>query len=331
MQFLSTYGLFLAKIVTMVLAILIVVGGVVAILRKGKGAEREKLEIKKLNEKYDELAKTLQLQTLAKADYKKLQREKKQLEKKQGKVTSEQSKKRVFVLDFHGDIRASAVHSLREMISSLLHVATPNDEVVLLLESGGGMVSPYGLAASQLQRLRNKQIPLTVIIDKIAASGGYLMACVADRILAAPFAVIGSIGVVVQIPNFHRLLKKNDVDVELLTAGQYKRTLTLFGENTDEGRKKMQEDIEEIHHLFKDFLVQFRPQLDMQQVATGEHWLATRALELKLVDELITSDDYLLHASQQADIYHLTYSVKKSLGEKIASVFTKLGANVGLL
>jgi serine protease SohB len=326
MQFLANYGLFLAKIVTALAAVLILTGGMLAILRKGKGGAKERLEIKKLNDKYAELADTLNAEILSKAAYKKLSRAEKKQQKKNAGLESAQTKKRIFVLNFHGDMRAQAVHGLREEITAILRVARAGDEVVVCLESGGGMVSPYGLAASQLQRLRQQKIPLTVIIDKVAASGGYLMACVADRILAAPFAIIGSIGVVAQIPNFHRFLKSKDVDVELLTAGQYKRTLTLFGENTAEGRQKMQQDLEDIHKLFQDFLTQYRPQLDLQQVATGEHWPAIRALELKLVDELITSDDYLLGASQQADVYQLAYTSKKSLGEKLAASFSKMTA-----
>ena len=108
----------------------------------------------------------------------------------------------------------------------------------------------YGLAASQMQRIRDKKLKLTVCVDKVAASGGYMMAVVADKIIAAPFAVLGSIGVLAQVPNFHRLLKKHDVDFEMLTAGKYKRTLTMFGENTDKGREKFQEDIEDTHVLF---------------------------------------------------------------------------------
>jgi serine protease SohB len=326
MQFWLTYGLFLTKAITTVIAILIVVAGVFAILRKDKSGAKEKLQIKKLNEKYNEYAKTLNAEILSKAENKKLLR----IEKKQEKKQADQERKRIFVLQFHGDLRASGVQALREEITAILRVAKRSDEVVVCVESGGGMVSSYGLAASQLQRLRQQQIPLTVIIDKIAASGGYLMACVANRIIAAPFAIIGSIGVVMQLPNFHRLLKKNNIDFEMLTAGQYKRTLTLFGENTEEGRHKMQEDIEEIHRLFKDFLTQYRPQLDLQQVATGEHWLATRALELKLVDALDSSDDYLLNASQDADVYQITYTAKKSLSEKIMGGFTKLGSSLGI-
>ena len=193
--------------------------------------------------------------------------------------------------------------------------------MVLRLESGGGMVAPYGLAASQLQRLKDKRIPLTVTIDKIAASGGYLMACVGDKILAAPFAIIGSIGVVAQLPNFHRFLKKRDIDFELLTAGEYKRTLTIFGENTPKAREKTQTDLEEIHHLFKAFIQANRKQVDMTEVATGAHWLAKDALALNLVDELITSDDYLslLAGSDKAEIYECQYLTKKSVSEKLSS------------
>ena len=314
MQFWATYGLFLAKTITLVIAILILLAGILALTRKGKGGNKNKLTIKKINQQFQDLTETLHAEILDKKSYKALAKQKKAAQKKAKNI---EHKKRIFVLQFHGDIKASAVASLREEITAILQVATAGDEVVVRLESGGGLVTAYGLAASQLERLRKKHIPLTITIDKIAASGGYMMACVANRILAAPFAVIGSIGVIAQVPNFHRLLKKKDIDFEQLTAGEYKRTLTLFGENTEKGRLKFQEEIEEIHQLFKDFIQQNRPVIDIQQVATGEHWLASKAQELKLVDELITSDDYLLNASQQADVYEVRYIAKKSLPEKL--------------
>jgi serine protease SohB len=316
MSFLIEYAEFLLKLSTLVLAILILSAGLFAIARKAKEQTKLKLCVTKLNKKYQELAETLNAKLLTKIEQKKLAKETKLKSKKQNK----QPKKRIFVLDFQGDIKGSAVHGLREEITAILQVATPQDEVVLRLESGGGMVSPYGLAASQLQRLKDKAIPLTVSIDKIAASGGYLMACVANKILAAPFAIIGSIGVVAQLPNFHRFLKKRDIDFELLTAGEYKRTLTLFGENTQKAREKTQDDLEEIHRLFKTFIESNRKEVDIKQVATGAHWLAMDALPLKLVDELISSDSYLsqLASGGQTDIYELHYLTKKSITEKLS-------------
>jgi serine protease SohB len=326
MSFLLHYAEFALKLATLVLAILVLAGGLLAIALKAKEQTKLKLCVKKLNKKYQEFAETLNSEILSKAERKKLAKEAKIKAKKQTK----QRKKRVFVLDFQGDIKGSAVNGLREEITAIIQVATPQDEVVLKLESGGGMVSPYGLAASQLQRLKDKRIPLTVAIDKIAASGGYLMACVADKILAAPFAIIGSIGVVAQLPNFHRFLKKRDIDFELLTAGEYKRTLTIFGENTQKAREKTRDDLEEIHRLFKEFIKSNRKEVDVDQVATGAHWLAKDALELKLVDELTTSDDYLSHYARdgQANIYELHYLTKKSIAEKLSE---KLGQVVSRL
>jgi serine protease SohB len=185
------------------------------------------------------------------------------------------------------------------------------------------MVHAYGLAAAQLARIRQRGIPLIVTVDKVAASGGYLMACIADKIFAAPFAIIGSIGVIVQLPNFHRLLKEKNIDFEQLTAGNYKRTLTLFGENTEAGREKLHQEIEEVHHLFKQLIHENRPQLDIEKVATGEHWLAKQAIEFKLVDELRTSDDYLLEQSNTANLFEVRYEVKKSFIEKL---FTSVNA-----
>lgn len=315
MSFLLQYAVFLAKLFTLVLAILILTAGIFSITRKAKAQNKNKLCIKKLNKKYQEFAEALNAEILNKKQLRNFVKEQKVKLKKNAKLL----KKRIFVLNFHGDIKATAVNNLREEITALLQVATAQDEVVLRLESGGGMVAPYGLAASQLQRLKDKHIPLTVAIDKIAASGGYLMACVGDKILAAPFAIIGSIGVVAQLPNFHRFLKKRDIDFELLTAGEYKRTLTIFGENTTKAREKTQQDLEEIHHLFKAFIQANRKQVNMSEVATGAHWLAKDALGLNLVDELITSDDYLslLAESDKAEIYECQYLSKKSVAEKL--------------
>jgi serine protease SohB len=245
----------------------------------------------------------------------KLKARKKQLKVERGGGSPR--KRRVFVVSFHGDIRGSAVASLREEVTAILTVAEAGDEVIVRLESGGGLVHAYGLAASQLLRIKAKGLRLIVAVDKVAASGGYMMACVADRVLAAPFAVVGSIGVVSQIPNFHRLLQKNDIDFEQFTAGEYKRTVTVFGENTDAGREKFRAEIEDTHRLFKEFVSEHRKGLDMVQVATGEHWFGARALELNLVDELRTSDDYLLEASNTADLYEVSFAAKKHLAARL--------------
>lgn len=313
MQFLAEYGLFLLKAFTLVFALLFLVAGLVAIASKDKSKTEGKVGFKKLNEDYQQLEQKLLALTSDKASIKHF---KKQL--KQQKKQTQQHKKRIFVLNFHGDIKASAVTGLEKEISAILMIAKPTDEVLVRLESGGGVVNGYGLGASQLARLRDKNIPLTIAVDKVAASGGYMMASVADKILAAPFAIIGSIGVLAQIPNFNRLLKKNHVEFEQVTAGEFKRTLTLFGENTDKAREKMKQDIEDIHGLFKDFVSNNRQQMDMDTVATGEYWLGTKAKELKLVDELQTSEDYLLSQWQTANLYQIHYKPKKNISQKLS-------------
>lgn len=299
MEFLSQYGLFLLKSLTIVIAILIVIAGFFSISRK----PRPKLEITPLNEHYDELSSYMNKEILGKKSPK--------------KKKTKNNCPTLYVLDFNGDIKASQVEQLRDEITAVLSIAKPEDEVLIRLESPGGSVNGYGLAAAQLQRIRDKNIPLTVSIDKVAASGGYLMSCVANKILAAPFAIIGSIGVVAQIPNFHRWLKKNNIDVELLTAGEYKRTLTLLGENTEAGRKKFQEDLEKIHTAFRNYVLSNRTQLDIDKVSTGEHWLATDAIELRLVDKLTTSDEYLIEKIKNFKAFKLTIQPKASLVNKI--------------
>ncbi|HEB57748.1 MAG TPA: protease SohB [Gammaproteobacteria bacterium] len=314
-EFFFDYGLFLAKAATIVAAIVVVVVFLLVVGNRQKAGKKEILDVRKLNKKYDDMARVMNAGMLPKVALKKYRKQDKKRRKVAGR--SADRRRRIYVLNFHGDIRASAVASLREEITAVLTVADEGDEVFMRLESGGGLVHSYGLAASQLMRLREQNIPLTVSVDKVAASGGYMMACVGNRILAAPFAIIGSIGVIAQVPNFHRVLKKHDIDFEQFTAGEFKRTVTLFGENTEEGKAKFREEIEDIHRLFKDFIVQHRPAVDIAQVSTGESWPGTRALEHKLVDELKTSDDYLLEHSKHADIFEVRYVSRKSLGEKI--------------
>lgn len=325
MEFFAEYSLFLLKTVTLVIAILVVTAGVVALRRKPK----PKLEITMLNEEYYRCRAELNKEIgHKKEDRKKIKQEKKAIKKLPY----------LYVLKFDGDISASQVEQLRETITAVLSIIDTKDEVLIKLESPGGLVSSYGLAASQLQRMRDRNIPLTVCIDKIAASGGYLMACVANQIVAAPFAIIGSIGVVAEFPNFHRLLKKNDVDIELITAGEYKRTLTRFAENTEKGRKKFQEDLEKIHLAFRDHVASNRKQLDITQVATGEHWLARDAFDLKLVDALKTSDDIILDKMRDFNVVQIDLSSKEPLMNrltkpffsKILSVFSGKFSNLGL-
>lgn len=324
-EFFFNYGLFLAKTATIVAAIVMVVLFIFILAGRKQAGKKEFFEVKKLNKKYDDMARVMNASMLQKAGLKKyLKEEKERLKGIHKDKKDKNQRKRIYVLNFHGDIRASAVSSLREEITAILMVATKNDEAFVRLESGGGVVHGYGLAASQLMRLRDKNIPLTVSVDKVAASGGYMMACVGNRIIAAPFSIIGSIGVIAQIPNFHKVLKKHDVDFDQFTAGEFKRTVTMFGENTEEAKAKFREEIEDIHMLFKDFIVQHRPDIDIVKVSTGESWPGTRALERKLVDELKTSDDYLLENSKHADIYEISYVSKKSLIEKIGFQFQRL-------
>ena len=322
LEFAYEYGMFFAKIATFVVALLFVVGSVVSLSgRQRQDHEDGYLRVRHLNDELSGLRDGLRQEILSesarKAEEKKRRKEEKLKKKAEKKLPETASKPRVFVLDFDGDVRASAVSQLRRELSAILQVAESQDEVLVRLESPGGMVHSYGLAASQLRRIRNQGLRLTVAVDQVAASGGYMMACIADRIIAAPFAVLGSIGVVAQIPNFHRLLKKNDIDVELLTAGEYKRTLTMFGHNTDSDRAKFQEELEDTHVLFKDFVGDNRRALDVNKVATGEHWYGIRALQLGLADELLTSDEYLLRRSKEADIYELSWQAKRTLADRL--------------
>ena len=314
MEFLYEYGLFFAKTITFVIAIAAIAAIIVASSVKPKGKKGE-IIIDDLSEQLTDLKDSFISNTLSKKELKAYQKE----QKASAKKTEVESLPKLYVVDFNGSMDASEVDSLREEITAILTFADKDkDSVLVRLESGGGVVHGYGLAASQLQRLTKAQINLTVAIDKVAASGGYMMACVANKIVAAPFAIVGSIGVIAQIPNFNKILKKNDVGFEQITAGEYKRTLTLFGENTDKGREKFKEEIEQTHGLFKSFVTEQRPSLDIDKVATGEHWFATQALEKGLVDEINTSDDLLMAQYKEKQIFKVSYKIKKTLSDKLA-------------
>lgn len=327
MEWIADYGLFLAKCLTVGVIALVVLMSLSRSQRQqsSDGLLDGYLDVESLSPRFEADADGLRSIVWGDSRWKaESKRRKKQAkaEKQDASVT----RPVVYVLQFHGDIQASAVAQLRHEVSAILSVADPDrDEVVLLLESPGGMVPHYGLAASQLSRLRDAKLKLTVCVDKVAASGGYMMACLADEIVAAPFAVVGSIGVVAQVPNVHRLLKKHAIDVEVLTAGEYKRTLTMLGENTPAGREKFQSELEETHDLFKSHVSQWRPTLDMAAVATGEHWYGQQALSLGLVDGLKTSDDLLRERAKSADLFALHWRHKKSLGQRVGEMLTRSG------
>lgn len=315
-DFFAEYGLFLAKSLTFLVVALVLLSAMAGLaLRNRRGAPEGSIEVKRLNDRFDDLRLSVQSAVLDDASFKKQQKAEKKARKARDKkgAGDDKERPRLFVLDFLGDMEASAVEALREEVSAVLLEARKDDEVVLRLESPGGMVHSYGLAASQVERLRAKEgLTVTVCVDRVAASGGYLMAALGHQILAAPFAILGSIGVVAQVPNVHRLLKKNDVDVEVLTAGEYKRTLTVLGENTEQGRKKFLEELEDVHRLFKASVQAARPSLSVEAVATGESWFGTDALARGLCDQLETSDSYLLRRAEDAELFEVRWSVPQS-------------------
>jgi serine protease SohB len=329
LEFLYEYGLFFAKVITGLLALMIAMALIGGAKRKEEEGE---LSVTKLNDHFDKLKNQLLKSVTDKKEFKKLEKQQTKQDKKEQKSSkSDQAAPRVYVLDFEGDIKASEVATLRDEITAILSIARPEDEIVLCLENAGGVVHEHGLAASQLQRLKDAKLNLTVSVDKVAASGGYMMACVADKIIAAPFAIVGSIGVLAQLPNFNRLLDKHGIDFEQHTAGEYKRTVTMFGKNSDKEREKLKADLSETHDLFRDFVKQNRSKLDIDKVSTGEHWYGKQAIDLELVDELITSDEYLLKAADVCDVYKVKIEQKKSfqerfLGGLFASI-SKLNAN----
>ena len=330
MEYVIEYGMFLAKAATVVIAIMLVIGAIAAAGNRRRGSKRGRIKVTKLNRHVDELRNALRASVLPKARIKQLAKAEKadrkkaaKEEKKQAKVAgdgegSPEKEKRLFVLRFKGDMAAEKVASLREEITAILSIASESDEVLLCLESPGGMVHAYGLASSQLTRIRERKIPLTICVDKVAASGGYMMACLADKLIAAPFAIIGSIGVLVQLPNFHRALKSKEIDYEIVTAGEFKRTMTVFGEITDKARDKVQQDVDNIHGLFKNWVKEHRPVVDLDRIATGETWVGIQAKELQLVDEISTSDECIVAACAEHKVYQVEYLIRKPAHERLS-------------
>ncbi|MDE1239125.1 protease SohB [Vibrio aestuarianus] len=332
MEFLLDYGLFLAKIATVVVALVVLLVIVKSVGGKNSVIKGE-LEVVNLTDRHKDIVEQLEHHLHDDAFIKARDKAEKKSEKEKIKARDKAIKKaakegeldtkrepHLFVLDFNGSIDAKEVASLREEVTAVLAVAREGDEVLLRLETGGGMVHGYGLASSQLDRLKAAGLPLTIAVDKVAASGGYMMACIADKIVSAPFAIVGSIGVIAQLPNFNKLLKKHDIEYEQLTAGEYKRTLTMFGENSDKAREKFKQELEETHELFKDFIRDHRPALDLDKVATGEHWFGTQAKALGLIDEIKTSDDLVVEACKDKTVLAIHYVQKKKLTDKLAGV-----------
>lgn len=333
MEFLWQYGLFLAKTATVLVAVLLVLARIAGLVMQRRGGERAQLQVVRLNRQYQRLVRTLQRQVLPAKQFDALLKADAAAEKARRKGPASDPTKaheplrhRVFVLDFKGDMRASQTAALRVEVSAVLGAAHPGDSVLVRLESPGGVVHGYGLAAAQMERLRDAGLHVTAAVDMVAASGGYMMAAVANHIIAAPFAVVGSIGVVAQIPNFYKWLQRREVDVELVTAGRHKRTLTMFGENTEEGREQMKSELQEVHELFQAVVAKYRPQLDMAEVASGRAWYGASARTLGLVDALETSDAWLARAMADSDVYALRWRQGHGIGARLSGWVARTAA-----
>mmetsp|Transcript_34745 Transcript_34745/g.50927 ORF Transcript_34745/g.50927 Transcript_34745/m.50927 type:complete len:554 (+) Transcript_34745:607-2268(+) len=303
--------------------------------------KRIKLKFRRLNDEFQGAQDALnhvhfdvagdmkEIQTAKKKEHKNKEEEEKQQKKlleqhiqtdlKRGTLSVSDIRRKyrpiAFYIKFDGDLLVSTLDLLTKQVSTIVNVGKANiDQVIVVLSSPGGSVSSYGLASSQLVRIRKAGIKLVICVDTVAASGGYMMASVGDVVCAAPFAMIGSIGVVTQIPNFHRFLDKNSIDAFLFTAGKHKRTVDVIGEVTDEGKEKLQEELDDIHRAFKDHVALARPKLKdaIEDVGTGEYWLAVQAKELGLVDVIMTSDEYLESIRLQYDIIEIAEKKKKS-------------------
>lgn len=311
---------FVVEVVMVVVAILVLFAGLTWIKAKGSIGSKGRLVVRSLSDQMDQIKRQIQAQVLDKKENKHLKKQHKMTHKEKKKGLNNTILNKVYVIEFDGDMKAQSVKALSKEVSAILMVAQQQDQVVIKLTSPGGVAHGYGLAAAELRRIKDAGIHLTACVDLVAASGGYMMACVADQIVCSPFAIIGSVGVVIQLPNFNRFLKKKNIDFEQVTAGEYKRTLTIFGENTPQGREKMQQHVDSVHRQFKDFVQTNRTNLDIEKVATGEYWYGQEALDLKLVDQLMTSGHYLSELNQKADyhLYQVKFLEKKSWFKKVS-------------
>ncbi|XBC41499.1 MAG: protease SohB [Buchnera aphidicola (Nurudea yanoniella)] len=341
MYFISNYILFLLKILTIFILFFLIIFLLISTMRK-KNKNRDKLNVISLNNYYKSMKNEIFFAKLSKNEKKIWDKNKKNNKKNKFRNffkfikiiktiktiknnNSYEKKSTLYVLDFKGGIQAVELESLRQEISAIILAFKKGDEVLLRLESGGGVVHGYGLAAEQLNRLRKRSIYLTISVDKIAASGGYMMACVANKIIGAPFSIIGSIGVAAQIPNFYKFLEKNNIDIESHTAGEYKRTLTVFGKNTAEAREKFRLELSDIHNLFKEFVCNMRPSLNVKEVFNGKYWFGSIALKKGLIDKINTSDDFIISKMENFTILNLKYMTKKPI---LKSLIVKIQKNI---
>src|ERR1700729_2670268 len=311
---------FLLKAVIIVAAF----GGLaVLIARLARSSEPKDQEIKvrSLDERYDDMRNAMNDELLDRKERKALDKSRKKEVKAAAKAgRGQEPGKRVYVLSFKGDMRASAVKRLGAEIDAVLIAARPaTDEAVIRIESPGGTVTGYGLAAAEILRLRERKIKVTASVDQVAESGGYMMACPADRIAAAPLALVGSIGVVAPVPNLHRLLQKNEIDFEEITAGEFKRTVSVLGEIKPPGREHFRGKLDTTHQAFKAHVAECRPKVDIDRVANGDYWLAREGLALGLVDELSTGDDLLFRARDSARLYEVSTEARKTLLQQLLS------------
>jgi serine protease SohB len=214
----------------------------------------------------------------------------------------------IAVVSFDGDVRATKRKIVSALIDELIVNKDKLSEAVVVVNSPGGSVAEYGLLYAEMERIRAAGISLTVCIDTYAASGGYLMSLPANRIVAAPFAFVGSVGVVAYSPNIHRLLKKHDIEPRLFTAGEFKRTVTLIGDDDEEAKQHFQHQLESLHGLFLAAVKKYRTGANFEKIGTGDHWTAeeSQTQNLGLVDHIATSREYLLKLNADRDLVHLS-------------------------
>lgn len=325
MQDLISLGTFLLKTSIVVIAAVYLIAMFFREIR-ASSLTQKRILVQRYADAVRKLSEPLLHRSLAPSQWTARAKSEKRRKKKEAAQT-QSPKERIWVLDFEGDVNASAVRDLKDEITALLQVAKPNDQVLVRLESGGGTVVGYGLGASHLERIRNAGMRLVTGVDKVAASGGYMMAAVGDEILAAPFAVIGSIGVIATVPNIRPLLDEKGVRVLEVTAGEYKRTITPFSDVTPERLGKLQDQLSEVHELFKSHVAARRPALDIDGIATGEYWYGTTAQTLGLVDQITTTDDWLLKRLESHDIF-LVRTLRP--GRKMMQTVERLAAKVGM-
>ncbi|MDP3296608.1 MAG: signal peptide peptidase SppA [Thermodesulfovibrionia bacterium] len=164
--------------------------------------------------------------------------------------------------------------------------------VVIRIDSPGGAVAPAQEIYKEIVKLK-KEKKVVASMGSVAASGGYYIACPADKIVANPGTLTGSIGVIMEIPNIEGLMKKIGVETKVIKSGKHKDIASMFKSMTEEERKILQSVLDDVHDQFIRAVSEGRNMKyeNIKELADGRIFTGKKAKELGLVDTLGNLDD----------------------------------------